>query len=67
MNEKYEVRIGYYGGLVVTSEMIKAQRFQLQMEQYYREKQEEHELLIYALKLKSESMRMWNWFSWFLR
>jgi hypothetical protein len=50
---QYEVRAGYYGGLKVTSEMIKAQRFNIEMEQHYRQQREDHELLMHAMKLKS--------------
>lgn len=65
MSDETEVRIGWYGGLTLTSEMIQCQRFQLEMEQHYRELQEEHDLLIYALKLKAASFRWhspWTWF-----
>lgn len=54
--DQYEVRVGYYGGLMVTSEMIQAQRFQLEMEQHYREENEKHELLMYAMELRSQSI-----------
>jgi len=63
--DKYEVRAGYYGGMLLTSEMLKAQRFQIEMEQHYKEEQEKHDLLIYAMKLKAASFRIWNPFSWF--
>jgi hypothetical protein len=54
--DQYEVRCGYYGGLVVTSQMIKDYRFKLEMDQHYKEEQEEHDLLIYALKLRLDIM-----------
>lgn len=48
--DKYEVRIGYYGGLVLTSEMIKCVKFDIEMKQHYQEEREKIELLIYAMK-----------------
>jgi hypothetical protein len=64
MSERIEIRVGYYGGLICSSEQIKALRFKLEMEQHYRQQQEEHALLIYALKLKAASFRWympWTW------
>jgi len=49
--EQYEVRCGYYGELVMTSEMIKCIKFDIAMKQHYKEEQEKHDLLMYALKL----------------
>lgn len=65
MSTEYEIRVGYYGGLVLTSEMIEAQRFKLEMEQHRRQQQEDQDLLIYAMKLKAASFKIWNPFKWF--
>lgn len=52
-----EVRSAMYGGLVVTSNDIKMLRQKLEQEQYYRQQQEEHELLMHAMKIQAASYR----------
>lgn len=49
--DKYEVRVGYYGGVAISSEQIKAIRFKLEMEQHFKDEQDKHDLLMHALKL----------------
>lgn len=57
MAEDIEVRIVYYSGLILTSEMIKAQRFQIEMEQHYRDEREKHEDRVLALTLQTELLK----------
>lgn len=59
-NKNIEVRIGYYAGPVVTSEMIKMTRDQIAMEQHYREQQENHETELLCLKLRSQRARSFS-------
>ena len=64
-DSKYEVRVGWYGGLVCTSEQIQMIKFQIEMEQHYKEQREEHELLIRALGLRATLIKWyapWTWF-----
>lgn len=49
-DHEYEVRIVYYGGLMVTSEQIKMIRFDIEMKEHYRKQEEEHELRMFFLK-----------------
>lgn len=67
MEEKddLEVRFAWYGGLVVTSKQIEMLKFDLEMQDHFRRQREEHKLLIYALKLRTATIRWYNPFSWF--
>lgn len=59
MIKKYEVRVGFYGGLMCTSNNIKMLRFDLEMKDHYRQEHEKHELEMQLLKLKTRSILSW--------
>lgn len=50
--DNLEVRVGYYSGLVITSEQIKMIKFDLEMKQHYEEERQKYNLLIHLLKMK---------------
>jgi hypothetical protein len=57
----YEVRVVWYGAPVLTPNDFKMLRFKLEMEEHYRQEQENHDLLMQALLLKAKQTfwRFW--------
>lgn len=60
---EFEVRAGYYGGLVVTSEMLRIQREDIEMRQHYEDRRQAMDDEIMALQLRSKliARRMGAW------
>lgn len=48
----YEIRMGFYGALIISSKQIEMIKFDFAMKEHYRIQKEDHELLMHSLNTR---------------